>query len=240
MALFEAEQGRLGDLVDKLRHELEQLATDEQDRLEWYIGEMQKRASKLPEQPLSLFCEKLVGCIFGGGMKVQIVDDRWLAFQEAFREFDPVAVSTCTVQELLQVPGIIKHEGKLRGCILAAKFFLEIEREFGTFYSFLQRFGISSTPPIERWSIVCLLANRIPWIGTAIACDFLKEVGLTTYAKPDVHVKRALYRHGLTSIEKADDFVCFVEVDKLAQASGLEAAYVDRILWVRGQKFGRW
>lgn len=240
MALFEAEQRRLGDLVDKLRHELEQLATDEQDKIEWYIGEMQKRASKLPEQPLSFFYEKLVGCIFGGGMKVQIVDDRWLAFQEAFREFDPVAVSTCTVQELLQVLGIIKHEGKLRGCILAANFFLEIEREFGTFYSFLQRFGISSTPPIERWSIVCLLANRIPWIGTAIACDFLKEVGLTTYAKPDVHVKRALYRHGLTSIEKADDFVCFVEVDKLAQASGLEAAYVDRILWVRGQKFGRW
>lgn len=140
---------------------------------------MQKRAAKLPEQPLSFFYEKLVGCIFSGGMRVRTVDAHWRAIEKAFRGFDPVVVSTCTVQELLQVPDIIKHQGKLRGCILAAGFILETEREFGSFYSFLQRFGISSTPPVERWSIVCLLANRIPWIGTATACDFLKEVGLT-------------------------------------------------------------
>lgn len=236
----ECEQRDLGILVDKLRHELEQLATDEQDRLEWYIEEMQKLAAKLPEQSLSFYYEKLVECIFAGGMKVDVVGARWSALEKAFRRFDPEFVSKCTVEELLQEPGIIKHEGKLRGCILAAKFFLEIEREFGSFYSFLQQFGISNNPPIVRWSVVCLLANRIPWVGTAIACDFLKGVGLTAYAKPDVHVKRALYRHCLTSVEKADDFTCFVEVDKLAQASGLEPAYIDRILWVRGQKFKRW
>lgn len=240
MKLSEDEQRYLSDLVDKLRHELEQLATDEQDKLEWYIEEMQKRAVKLPEQPLAFFYEKLVGCIFGGGMKVRVVGARWPALGKAFRRFDPEFVSRCTVQKLLQEPGIIKHEGKLRGCILAAKLFLEIEREFDSFYSFLQQFGISNKPPIVRWSVVCLLANRIPWIGTATACDFLKDVGLTAYAKPDVHVKRALHRHGLTSVEKADDFACFVEVDRLAQASGLEPAYVDRILWVRGQKFKRW
>jgi len=238
--ISEAEERRLGDLVDQLRHELEQLATNEQDKLEWYIDKMQELAAKLPDQPLSFFYEKLVECIFGGGMRVGTVVAHWQALERAFQGFDPIVISVCTVQELLQVPDIIKHEGKLRGCILAANFFLEIEREFGSFYSFLQRFGISSAPPIERWSIVCLLANRIPWLGTATACDFLKEVGLTAYAKPDVHVKRALYRHGLTPEEKADDFVCFVEVDKLAQVSGLEAAYVDRILWVRGQKFNRW
>jgi len=238
--LSEDEQRYLGDLVDKLRRELEQLATDEQDRLEWYIEEMQKLAAKFPEQSLSFYYKKLVECIFAGGMKVEVIGAHWSALEKAFRRFDPEFVSKCTVEELLQEPDIIKHGGKLRGCISAAKLFLEIEREFGSFYLFLQQFGISNKPPIVRWSVVCLLANRIPWLGTATACDFLKSVGLTAYAKPDVHVKRALYRHCLTSVEKADDFTCFVEVDRLAQASGLEPAYIDRILWVRGQKFKRW
>ena len=132
----EDEQRYLGDLVDKLRHELEQLATDEHDKLEWYIEEMQKRAAKLSEQSLSFYYEKLVECIFAGGMKVEVVGAHWSALEKAFRRFDPEFVSKCTVEELLQEPGIIKHEGKLRGCILAAKFFLEIEREFGSFYSF--------------------------------------------------------------------------------------------------------
>jgi 3-methyladenine DNA glycosylase Tag len=238
--LSEAGQTRLGGLVDELRHELEKLAIDEQDKLEWYIEEMQKRAAKLPEQPLSFFYEKLVRCIFVGGMKVEVVDAYWPALEKAFRGFDPEFVLKCTDEELLQEPGVIKHKGKLHGCISAAELLLEIEREFGSFYSFLQQFGISNKPPIVRWSLVCLLANRIPWMGTAIACDFLKDVGLAAYAKPDVHVKRALHRHNLIQDRKEDDFTCFVAVDRLAQASGLEPAYIDRILWVRGQKFRRW
>jgi 3-methyladenine DNA glycosylase Tag len=240
MRLSEAEQRRLGSLVDQLRQELEQLATDEQDTLEWYIGKMRERAAILPAQPLSFFYGRLVGCIFSGCMAVRTVDAYWRALERAFLVLDPEIVSTWTVQDLLKVPGIIKHTGKLRGCILAAQFFLQIEREFGSFYSFLQPFGIPNTPAVERWSVVCLLANRIPWMGTAVACEFLKEVGLATYAKPDVHVKRALHRHGLTPTEKVDDYTCFMAVDKLARASGLEAAYVERILWVRGHKFGRW
>jgi len=238
--LSEVEKRRLSSLVEELWQELEQLATDEQDKLEWYIEKMQERATKLPEQPLAFFYGKLVGRIFSAHMELRTTGAYWRALENTFQGLDPVAVSTCTVRELLQIPGIIKHTGRLHGCISGAKFFLEIEREFGSFYSFLQRFGMSSTPPVERWSVVCLLANRIPWMGTAIACDFLKEVGLATYAKPDTHIKRALYRHGLTPAEQVDDFVCFVEIDRLAQASGLEAAYVDRMLWVRGQKYGRW
>ena len=81
MKLSECEQRDLGILVDKLRHELEQLATDEQDKLEWYIEEMQKRAAKLPELPLSYFYEKLLECIFAGGMKVEVVGAHWSALK---------------------------------------------------------------------------------------------------------------------------------------------------------------
>jgi len=238
--LSKVEQARLGNLVGQLRRELEELATDEQDRLEWYIERMEERVAILPSQPLSFFYGKVVGCILNGRMAVRTVDAYWRALEKAFVILDPVVVSNWTVQELSQVPGIVKHKGKLRGCISAAKFFLQIERDFGSFYSFLQPFAISSTPVVERWSVVCLLSNHIPWMGNAIACDFLKEVGLATYSKPNVHAKRALFRHGLTPVEDIDDFTCFTEVDKLAQASGLEAAYVDRMLWVRGQKFERW
>ena len=240
MKISEAEQTRLGSLVDQLRRELEELATDEQDRLEWYIEQMEERVATLPTQPLSFFYGRVVGCILNGRTAVRTVDAYWRALEKVFLILDPVVVSTWTVQELSRVPGIIKHKGKLRGCILAAKFFLQLEQDFGSFYSFLKPFATSSTPVAERWSVVSLLSDSIPWMGNAIACDFLKEVGLTTYSKPNVHAKRALFRHGLTPAEEIDDFTCFAEVDKLAQASGLEAAYVDRMLWVRGQKFGRW
>jgi len=238
--LSDAEQVRLASLVNQLWQELEQLATDEEDSLDWYIEKMEEQAASLSEQPLSFFYKKLVGCIFSGHMGVRVSDAYWRALEKVLPGLDPVAVSTCTVKELLQVPGVVKHEGRLHGCIVGARFFLEIEREFGAFYPFLRRFGTSRTPAIERWGVVCLLADHIPWMGTAVACDFLKESGLTSYAKPHTHVKRALHRQGLTPSEEIDDFTCFVAVDKLAQASGLEAAYVDRLLWVRGEKFERW
>jgi hypothetical protein len=76
-------------------------------------------------------------------------------------------------------------------------------------------------------------------MGTAAACDFLEEVGLATFAKPDTPTRRALYHHGLTPTERVDDFTCFAAVDKLARASGLQPAFVGRMLRVSAAGSGQ-
>jgi 3-methyladenine DNA glycosylase Tag len=232
--LSEAEQRDLGGVVNQLWQQLDLLANHDQDELECYIERMEERASKLPEQPLSYFFRKLVGCIFGVQAADRTSGAYWRALENVFLGFDPQLVSTFTIRDLAGLPGIIRHKGKLSGCIAAAKLLVEVDREFGSFHRFLIRFGFPTTPAVERWSLVCLLASHIPWMGTAAACDFLEEVGLATFAKPDTPTRRALHHHGLTPTEGVDDFTCFAAVDKLAQASGLQPAYVGRMLRASG------
>lgn len=64
-------------------------------------------------------------------------------YRASFAGFDPQQVAQFTeteVEALLQNPGIIRHRGKIEAAINNAKVFLEIQKEWGTFYKYLYSF----------------------------------------------------------------------------------------------------
>jgi len=74
-------------------------------------------------------------------------------FRGAFEEFDPVKVArfdSRTVQRLLQNPGIIRNRLKINSAVQNAKAFLEVQREFGSFDSYIWPF-VGGRPRVNRW-----------------------------------------------------------------------------------------
>jgi DNA-3-methyladenine glycosylase I len=77
-------------------------------------------------------------------------------FRRAFRGFDPVEVARFdgrAVQRLLRNPGIIRNRLKVNSAVQNAKSFLEVQREFGSFDSYIWRF-VGGRTKVNRWKRV--------------------------------------------------------------------------------------
>src|SRR6185369_14750474 len=75
------------------------------------------------------------------------------AYREAFAGFDPVRVARFTparVERLLQNPGIVRNRLKVESTVRNAKAFLTIQREFGSFDSYLWGF-VGGLPRVNHW-----------------------------------------------------------------------------------------
>ena len=74
-------------------------------------------------------------------------------FRRAFMDFDPVKVARFdggTVQKLLHNPGIIRNRLKVSSAVQNAKAFLEVQREFGSFDSYVWKF-VEGRPRVNSW-----------------------------------------------------------------------------------------
>ncbi|TXT50017.1 MAG: DNA-3-methyladenine glycosylase I [Spirochaetes bacterium] len=76
------------------------------------------------------------------------------AYREAFSEFDPEKVACygeAEVLALLQNPGIIRNRRKIEATIKNARAFLAIQKEFGSFDSWIWGF-VDGVPLKNRWT----------------------------------------------------------------------------------------
>jgi len=87
--------------------------------------------------------------------------------------------------------------------------------------------------PRKRAALPLLLSREVEGLGFALSCDFLKDLGFTAYAKPDVHVNAIVKGLGLCS-EKADDYLVFKAVLRIADNCEVTAYNVDKLLWLVG------
>ncbi|MCR4336964.1 MAG: DNA-3-methyladenine glycosylase I [Candidatus Omnitrophica bacterium] len=74
-------------------------------------------------------------------------------YRKAFAGFDPTQVvqfSRGDIQKLLQNPGIIRNRLKVEAAVNNAKYFLAIQKEFGTFSKYIWRF-VDGKPLRNRW-----------------------------------------------------------------------------------------
>ena len=81
-------------------------------------------------------------------------------YREAFDGFDPARVARFDrrrVARLLQNPGIVRNKLKVKSAVVNAKAFLEVQREFGSFDSYVWRF-VGGLPKVNRWRSL----NEIP------------------------------------------------------------------------------
>jgi DNA-3-methyladenine glycosylase I len=86
------------------------------------------------------------------------------SFRRAFDGFDPARVATYDerkVARLLKNPGIIRNRLKIDSAVQNAKAFLAVQREFGTFDSYVWRF-VGSKTKVNRWKVVKQIPAATP------------------------------------------------------------------------------
>lgn len=117
-------------------------------------------------------------------------------YRKAFANFDykKVAVFTAEkVEELLQNPDIIRHRGKIEAAISNARIFMDIQREFGSFYTYLYSFMPNKQPVINQVANLSLVPAHnalsdaiskdlkkrgVKFFGTTICYAFMQAVGM--------------------------------------------------------------
>lgn len=75
------------------------------------------------------------------------------AYRKAFKNFDPKKVATFTekdVERLMGDPGIIRNRLKIHAAINNAKHFLQVQKEFGSFWKYSQQFKPKGNQKILR------------------------------------------------------------------------------------------
>lgn len=87
------------------------------------------------------------------GLSWSTILKRRAGYREAFADFDPQKVAQFDerkIQELLQFDGIIRNQLKIRGAVKNAKLFLEVQREFGAFSTYIWQF-VDNKPIVGNW-----------------------------------------------------------------------------------------
>lgn len=74
-------------------------------------------------------------------------------YREAFANFDPEKVTCYTeekIEELLNFTGIIRNKLKVRSAVTNAHLFIDIQKEFGSFDTYIWRF-VENKPIVNHW-----------------------------------------------------------------------------------------
>ncbi|MFM6930544.1 MAG: DNA-3-methyladenine glycosylase I [Bdellovibrio sp.] len=115
-------------------------------------------------------------------------------YRKAFAGFDPQKIARFTdkkVQTLLQNPGIIRNEMKIRAAINNAKIFLKMQKEFGSFSNYMWAFvdhkpidgkrkpgSIPASTNISDALAKDLKSRGFKFLGTTIIYAHMQAVGM--------------------------------------------------------------
>lgn len=81
-----------------------------------------------------------------------------------------------------------------------------------------------------------LLSKEVHGLGFALACDFLKELGYTNFAKPDVHLRDIFLALSLCD-PTADDYGVFKAIVRVARHCATTSYEVDKMFWLIGSGY---
>lgn len=118
-------------------------------------------------------------CVFQSGFRWKLVEDKWDAFETAFRGFDPrrcASLSDDEVDRLLKNDSIIRHGAKIVSVRGNAQFVLDLAAEHGSAARFF-----ADWPGDDLVGLVFLLRKRAVRLGGMTAFNFLRQVGKDTF-----------------------------------------------------------
>ena len=97
-------------------------------------------------QPTSLadYLEVMSQAVFQTGILWKVVENKWPGIREAFRAFDAGAIASLTPEELDAItadPRVIRNRRKIEAIVENANAMLGLERQHGTFRSYLRSHG---------------------------------------------------------------------------------------------------
>ena len=176
--------------------------------------------------------EKLILTIFSGGFRSRIVDAKWPSIKKAFDNFNIQKIADYDEEKITRLTAnsnIIRHPTKIKATVNNAKKVIEILRQYGSFANYLNSYR----------SLLILaqdLVEEFDFLGRETVWDFLKDIGFEAI-KPDVHVRRILFRLGLISSEESSPETTkevFEVAKKMSEATGGPLGVIDSVLWFYG------
>ncbi|MFA5814490.1 MAG: DNA-3-methyladenine glycosylase I [Bacteroidales bacterium] len=132
---------------------------------------------------------------FQAGLSWRTILHKRENFRNAFDHFEPEVVAGYdenNIQELMNNPGIIRNQLKIRSAVINAKAFLKIQEEFGSFDNYIWKFTNGN---VEHHGLTALsempakteLSDRISkdlikrgfkFVGSTIVYAFLQAAGM--------------------------------------------------------------
>lgn len=135
------------------------------------------------------------------GLSWQTVLNKREGYRRAFSGFDPSRITRYgdkDIERLLADPGIIRNRLKIAAAIQNARKFLEIQREFGSFDSYIWQFvgnkpirnrfkSLKEIPAATKESEAMsrdLLKRGLKFVGPTICYAFMQAVGMANDHQP--------------------------------------------------------
>ncbi len=122
---------------------------------------------------LAGYFEVMTRAVFQAGVAWKQIASKWDAYREAFAGFDPVKVAQFNefdVERVLETPGILRMQRKVRATIANAGALVETEREHGSVRAYLGSF--ESYPALAKD-----MKKRFAFMGDMNVWYFLFRTG---------------------------------------------------------------
>jgi DNA-3-methyladenine glycosylase I len=136
-------------------------------------------------------------CLEGAqaGLSWETILKKRKGYRCSFHDFQPTLVAEMTdheLEELVTLPEIVRHRGKIYSVRENARVFLAIQREFGTFNAYLWKF-VNHKPLINHWKkkeevpssseisdalSKDLKKRGMSFVGSTIMYAFMQAVGM--------------------------------------------------------------
>lgn len=153
---------------------------------------------QLAEQPNAYYLSAMSRRVFQAGLKHEMVNKRWPAFEKAFHGFDVTEAAMMSDEALEGHMGnreLIRHLPKMKSIRLNAAMILAISREHGSFGQFLAQWQVDQI--VELWFELKRAGSQL---GGMSAPAFLRRAGKDTFLITN-DVTAVLKAHGV--IDKA-------------------------------------
>jgi 3-methyladenine DNA glycosylase Tag len=109
------------------------------DELEAYLPQ-QKISEQLSAQTDDRYLSMMARCVFRAGFVWRVIDNKWPGFEEAFVQFNPMAVAYFSdekLEELAQDRRIVRNFTKIVSVRNNAAYVLDRQRTHGSFGEFI-------------------------------------------------------------------------------------------------------
>lgn len=143
--------------------------------------------------------EMLVLESFQAGLSWECILNKQQSFQDAFDQFDVIAVSHYTqekVEALMQDASIVRNRRKILATIQNAKVFKDIQKEYGTFDAYIWKFTDGKTiyepdqgsSDLSKQISKDLKKRGMNFVGETIIYSYLQAIGVLDCHEPECYL----------------------------------------------------
>lgn len=179
------------------------------------------------------YYQLIVMVVFYSGFKAQTVTSKREIILGHFSDWRDVANYTeVDVERIMNDPGMIANENKIRACVNNARSIKNIVKEFGSMHKYIESFS----PNDSAENLLLLkenLESKFSYLGKITVYHFMTDIGLNVL-KPDRVICRIFKRLGL--IDDENQLLSTVlQGRKFQQITGHSIRYIDIVLVAYGQ-----